>query len=460
MTVTPPVGNRPAPPELELEDRVRILGDIAQARIAGSTPARFRMWSLAVVIAIVVAALANWWAAGQLVDSGDRAEQNTAPVLVAVQDVFASIAEADAASAAVFLSGADGDREQRRLYEVALERATGQLEEVARLVGDDEVAHESIKEISADLVRYAGLVEAARLATVNSLPGADSDLLSAIDIVQDGIVPEVQALTARAQADLDDDVDSGTIATAIALAWSAVVVVLLLAAQAHLRARTNRLIAPAVALATLLILTTGIWMAAAWIARQADLDDARDGGYDSIALTADIQTSAFRYKTLESLALLGAGDIAEQDTLATRLAAVPIDDEVIADARTGDAVGAGLLLEANRRADSAREQAATTELLVRWDRYRATSDEIRFAVDRNQDDAAVALATGPGNSDFNGVNTAVESVLSDNRSQFLDGVATARNRLDRLRLAGVLLPAIAALLTLWGFQRRIREYYR
>ena len=69
-------------------------------------------------------------------------------------------------------------------------------------------------------------------------------------------------------------------------------------------------------------------------------------------------------------------------------------------------------------------------------------------------------ATGPGNADFNGFNTSVESVLSDNRTQFLDGVASARDRLNLLRIIGIALPALAAALTFLGFQRRIAEYYR
>ena len=103
-----------------------------------STPAQYRVASIACVVVLALAALVGFLAATSLTDATDRARNNTGPVLLATQDVFASIAEADAASSAVFLSGTDEDREQRRLYEVALERSTAQLEEVSRLVGDDD----------------------------------------------------------------------------------------------------------------------------------------------------------------------------------------------------------------------------------------------------------------------------------------------------------------------------------
>lgn len=98
-------------------------------------------------------------------------------------------------------------------------------------------------------------------------------------------------------------------------------------------------------------------------------------------------------------------------------------------------------------------------MLVRWDRYLETSQSIRTALEADPV-AATALAVTAGNADFNGFNTSVESVLSDNRSQVTAGLADARNHLDWLRLGAVLLPALTALAALWGFQLRIREYHR
>lgn len=458
MTVTTPT--TPPPPAAGSTPSSASHAAVEATVGAASTPSRLRLWSLMILVGVILSAVSGFLAARALTASSDRAETSTAPVLVATQDVFASIAEADAASAAVFLSGADEDREQRRLYEDALVRSTAQLEEVSRLVGDDDEAHDAIKSIAADLTTYAGLVESARVANQNGLPGASTTLLEAIDTVQRGIVPQVESLTSRAQLRLDEDVDDGGTEVLIAVVIMAVTLVLLLAGQNQLQRRTRRLLNPPLVLATLLLVVAGAWLLSSWLRQQDDLDVARTGGYDSIALTADIQTSAFRYKTLESLALLGAGDEAEQVALATDLSAIDIDADTVAAARDGRAAGDGLLLQANRAADSTREQAATSELLVRWDRYLRTSQDIGLALDADERDEAVALAIGAGNSDFNGFNTAVESVLSDNRSQFLDGIAAARDRLDWLQLIMIVLPALAALTTLWGYQIRINEYRR
>lgn len=457
MSVTTP----PAPPDLTPLDRVQLVGSGAARELTGSTPARLRLLSLLTLAMLALTALLGFVAATALTTNTDRAVDNTGPVLVATQDAFASIAEADAASAAVFLAGTQEDREQRRLYELALVRATAQLEEVSRLVGDNDADHDSLKAIAADLTTYAGIVEAARVANVGRLPGAAERLESAIDIVRLRIVPEIEAITERTQRQLDDDVSGGRATVIIAFFVGLAALAAMTASQVFISRRSRRLLNLPLLLASAIVVAGLIWLLTAWVGQQDDLDVARERGYDSIALTAQVQSTAFRYKTLESLTLIADSDAAELDTLADRLATVDVGSPtLIDDARQGRAAGSGLLLETNREADSTREQAATAEMLIRWDRYRDTSRAIQVAIAADETDAAIELAIGPGNTDFNGFNTSVESVLSDNRAQFTSGLADARNRLSWLQAAMVALPVAAALLTLWGFQLRIREYRR
>ena len=67
---------------------------MASRGFTGSTPARFRLTSLISLAAIVAAAVTAIVAAQQLTEASDRVNESTGPVLVATQDVFASIAEA------------------------------------------------------------------------------------------------------------------------------------------------------------------------------------------------------------------------------------------------------------------------------------------------------------------------------------------------------------------------------
>ena len=107
-------------------------------RRAVSTPVGYRAGSLIVGLALVAVVVAASTTSAALDARAGRVRDRTGPVLVATQQLYSSLAEADAAAAAVQLSGRTEDREQRRFYEQALERSTQQVERVASLVGSDQ----------------------------------------------------------------------------------------------------------------------------------------------------------------------------------------------------------------------------------------------------------------------------------------------------------------------------------
>ena len=111
-----------------------------------------------------------------------------------------------------------------------------------------------------------------------------------------------------------------------------------------------------------------------------------------------------------------------------------------------------------RAADSDREVAAAEALAVRWNRYRDVALEVSSMAGSARPEAAVAVFEGEGLSAFNGVNTAIESVLSDNRTQFTDGVTLARSAVERLPWISLGLAVLAGVLSVIGFQQRLGDY--
>jgi hypothetical protein len=83
---------------------------------------------------------------------------------------------------------------------------------------------------------------------------------------------------------------------------------------------------------------------------------------------------------------------------------------------------------------------------------------IQAEVDAGRRSEAVTLFQGEGLAAFNGLNTAVESVLSDNRDQFLDGVDDASRAVGITPYLTIVLPVLAALAILLAIQRRLGEY--
>lgn len=398
---------------------------------------------MAITVLLVVVAIAGAVTAQDLVSSTNQIEENTGPVLISTQGLVASVAEADAANTAVFLSGANEDRQQRRLYETALDRAPRQIEDISARLGDDETSHDTLKTVASQLNEYSGLVERARLGNVSGIGSATDDLQAALDLAggTNGILSNVDTVTQRTQERLDDDISSATIPLVITLALLTAAVIALVVGQVRLRARTKRTLNPGLLLATITVLALGVWLILASLGRTTDLNEARDEGYDTIALTAELQTAAFDYKTNEAAAIIGTAAFSD-DARQTSI------DRV-------DALLAGI----QNAAGSDRERASSSELTQRWARYLITSDTISGLLDAGNTEAARATAIGAGSRDFNGFNTTVESVLLANRDQFDDSVKSAANRLNWLVVGMIGLPLLAAAFALGGYQTRINEYW-
>ena len=425
----------------------------AQLRGRGSevsTPAFLRSWNVALLVLIAAFAVVASVATLIMGSASRTTADNTAPALIGIQDLFASVAEANTAATAEFLStrstGTE-DRVNRNLYADAIRRATEQTEEVSSIIGADETAHRALKDIGIALNAYSGRIEAARVANVNGLDGADTDLRAALALVSDEISPAVATVTAEGQAKLDAERTTGRLLAWLAIAIGAVTLAALLWVQRGLLRRTNRILNPLLALSTILIAVALAYLVVGPISRAQALDNASVGGYDAIAATSEIQTAAFDLQSQLSLRLVEGRD-RNLDELITE-----VDTRI-------DGIAAG--------ADSPREQAAADALRVRWERYWSAALAIDSLADQG-DPGAVELYRSDGLSTFNGLNTAIESVLSDNRTQFSEGVDEAARYvsldvgltpwLEGLHpLATIILPVLAALFSLWAIQRRLAEY--
>lgn len=410
-----------------------------------STPSFLKRWN--VILLALVAAFAVVGSVASLVmgQASSTTASNTAPALVGIQDLFASVAEANTAATAAFLAtdatGAE-DRVNRNLYQDAIRRAAVQAEDVSATIGSDDEAHGALRDIAVALNTYSGRIEASRVENLNDLPGADQELRSALELVRTDIGGSVATITERGQAQLDEERGTGRNLTWAAVALGVITLLALLRVQSGLLRRTNRILNPLLVVATALVVTVVGYLVIGPAARAQALDRASEGGYEAIATTSAIQTAAFDLQSQLSLTILDGGGLdGGGDTLAA--AFVGVDEQI---ASLSDGV------------DSDRERAAAETLEVRWARYQDAAMRIQAEVQAGRRAEAVALFQGEGLSSFNGLNTAVESVLSDNRDQFLDGVDDASRAVEITPYLTIVLPVLAALSILLAIQRRLGEY--
>ena len=448
----------PAPAPATTVDRSRGVAERVQAA-SRTTPGRYRLWSLAAAVVLAVATVVTTASATTMKSSTRRAENNSGPVLVATQQLVSSLAEADAAASAAFLSGRNEDPEQRRLYEQALARAGQQVDDIASLAGQDQSIRTVLGRISVQVTQYAGLVEAARASNKSGTADANGYLVSAVTVAGKLVGGDVKTLTDATQANLGHDESHRRQGFYVAVLALIVALAVLGLGQATLTRTSRRVVNPPLALATVACLVALGWLVSADRTSGSALAGARTHGYDSIVLTAQLGSAGFGAKAADTLAVITSDPTQRSaaDADAQRVATSAVTDQMADLIRRGQAGGApgGLLGQAASAADTARERAAVAEAAQRWQRYETTVATQRAAPNQA---AATAIAVGQANSDFNGFNFSVESILGQNRGQFLDGLATAAHRTSRVP-TGVLLLLLAALgAAFWGFQLRINDY--
>ncbi len=387
---------------------------------------------------------------GFLVQDAARSSiDSSGPSLIGLQDMFASVAEANAAATAAHLATAvsgQEDRVNRNLYLDALGRANDQVVVVAADLGSDDPAQEPLRRVARSLAAYSGDVEAARLANLNGLPEADDRLGRSLSVVEFEIGPAVAEATTLTRDRFDRDAGQGRLVVFTAIAVTVVTILAMIWMQYRLALRTRRLLNPLLVLATLAIIAVlAVLVRGEWV-RTTAIDDARFGGLNAIVNTAELQSRTFAIQSELALALVD-----DQSSSTVRRERFDTIEQLALEAD-------GLVEFSTGDADSDRERAAGQALRVRWDRYRSDVDAVVAAASAGNTTEATAVVRGPGLSSFNGVNTAIESVLSDNRTQFIDGVEVADSAVELNPWLCLLFSVAAGLLVLVGIQRRLGDY--
>lgn len=411
------------------------------------------LWRLPLLLSLMAAACVYWTFSAQ--QSAQAVAEIEAPALIGLQNVLGNAAEANAAATSAHLSvrveGSE-DRGSRGLYEAAVNRALS----AAVATAATGVSWDGIDNVATSISKYSTEIEAARLANLNGLPGSDSMLAAAVSSVEADVEPTVRELSSVGQAGINQRVADAGASLSYALIAAVLTLVIAAIVQRSLALRTRRIFNRYLLLATVALVAVMAAIGWSMYARSVVLTDALDNGYAAVTATGELQSDAFALQASLSTLPLGNRAIDGPGDPATMRAITEIATLI-------EQVDAGVAAVATR-ADSAREQAAATTLESRWTRYRATAESILDATNspisetaQGEADAA-SLVRGQGLADFNGFNTAIESVLLDNRVQFRDGVGRARNIVEFLPWIVLALSALAALLSVAGIQQRRQDY--
>jgi hypothetical protein len=402
------------------------------AEVAGpttDTPARLRRLRLAVVATGVVLAVLGTAAMALLTltlrQAADDVEQ-----LVRVQTIQTDLLVADANATNTCHVGGLESPQRRAAYDDALAEVAGLVSQAAQAQPADA---DALAALNAQVLDYAGLVEAARANNRQGLPVGAQYLREASNGLRADALPVADALvtanTERASSALTTG--WGWVVPLLGLGATAVLVVV----QVRLARQFRRRINTGLVVGSLVLLGLSLASLVALTALALSVGDARRSFTDvSDAGTARVQGNLA--KSSESLTLIarGSGQAYEESWRAS--------DASVVD-RLGNVRDADVLIG-------------------EWQGYAKVHTTIRGLDDGGDWEGAVGLAVGSGtgssNAAFAPFDRAVASFVAASGTSAVDGLRSHQAGL----LLGCLLTLLAGLGAAWsgsrGIAARLREY--
>jgi hypothetical protein len=425
--------------------------DMSLRRWLATTPGRLRASSVLILIGLLLVGVVAATAASARGNAARAVGLEAAPELVAAEDLYGSLADADATASIIFLKAGRESTALRNRYERDLREAGNHLAALAQEVGSAPQEHTALATIANQLPIYSGLVDTARANGRLGFPVGEAYLKKASSLLRDEMLPAATTLYEHAATRLDDEYNSGTSTTEIVLVVVAGLAVLALLAgvQLFVTRRSNRILNVGLVGATVLVAIMLGWTLGRFVSAQNSLVDAQRKGSDAVQLLSAARILTLQAQADENTTLIerGGGDAFVRDF-----------NRVMH--RLGGADGrAGLLGEARavaaRTGSAARLDPITADFVALREMHR----EIREIDDVQANyGAAVDKATGPEAALIRRLDNELSLQIGSAEQRLDDHATDARGGFDALTVAIPLLLVLAGVLALVGLQRRITEY--
>lgn len=416
---------------------------------AATTPGRLRLVMAALVLATLVAALVLVGVTAVQRDATDAVATRDEPLMVDADELYASLSDADATAATMFLRGGTEPADLRARYLADLRRASVQLAALGRRVqGSAEAA--AVAATGAELPVYSGLIETARANNRQGFPVGAAYLRQASDLMRGRILPAARRLYASEAQRLGENQRTGTstggLVAVLIVCLAALVVVV--GAQVFLARRTHRVFNVPLVAATVVIAALATWVTIAMTSVKDALAQAQRDGSDAVQVLSAARILWLRAQADESLALVarGGGDRYVADFV--------VVDRLLEPSR-------GLLGEATRVAARTGSTAPVDDLTATWRGIRAEharvarlesagrfGDAVRVAVGANAREAALG----------DRLNRRFGELITAAQRRFDDAAGNASSALRGVAVGIPLLLVLSVFLALLGLQTRLNEY--
>jgi hypothetical protein len=440
----PPAPISPAPAGRNLTPVAKSTGPSWRIRMA-STPGRLTRSMAILFVLVLLFGVTGVVGALNRGSDLDAVRHTSGPLTLQAQSLYRSLSDADATEAAAFLSAGSEPPALRTRYLNDISTASAALTAVSASSDDTD----ALRQLSAGLPIYTGLVESARADNRLGLPLGAAYLREASGQMRTVLLPAASDLYTAETRDLTSDRGGAGGFPWVVLPLGLIVLVLLVRAQLRITRRTNRVFNPGLVAATLALLITVGWVGISWGADAVHLHHSAKAGSDEVALIAEARVDLLRARSDESLTLVARGNDTsfEKDFQATMTDLNGSDSPIRrAEAATDDGT-----VNANLR-------AAQSDL----SRWQAEHTAIRTADDGGDYPTAVDKAIGTGSGDAPALFTKVDTDLGNGidaaDATFVHESDSAANSQAGQDIGIIVLTLIALAGLTVGFQRRIAEY--
>jgi hypothetical protein len=415
-----------------------------------TTPGRLRLASLVLVVVLVLILIVTAAASKARENAANAVDRASGPELVAAEDLYVALADADATASTTFLKAGLEDPSQRQHYVDDINNAGKQLAVVSKLAGSSADSRVALRTINEQLPVYTGLVEEARANSRQGFPVGAAYLRRASTTMHGTMLPAATTLYEHAAELLSDNYKSGTSTTEIVLVTvgGMLVLVLLIGVQIFVTRRTNRLLNVALVVATVAVAGLLVWVLVRFNAEQQSLVRAQQHGSDAVQVLSTARILTLNAQSDENLALIqrGTGD------------AYVSDYKVVANELGGEDGTGGLLGYAHEIAARTHSQAGIEAAQQTFVDLVDTHDQIRGDDDAGNYPDAVNLAITTGATNAQKLDSQLQTQITDARARLDRDVTDARSGFGTLTVAIFVLLLLAAVLVLVGLQQRISEY--
>lgn len=422
--------------------------DRAPRRRSLNTPATLRALLAALVLLSLAWGAVGGWVASQHASAASALVTVDEPVSLDARQMYEAIADADVTITTAYLASSQPPLSQLQHYQSDIAIAAGDLAAL-RAAGGDQAETTALDAIGRGLPVYAGDAATAESSYALGYPLTGGSFLQvASEEAHLVLLPNARMVFSQQNNALaaasGQATDLPTIIGALVLA--VVTGVVLYRAQRWLARRTNRVLSVGLALASVLLAGSAVWLAASFLAARSDLDHAIGQGSGpavNLAL-ADIGVQQIRGDAVLNVISRSGSASFQDDFQATSKQVGP---------------GPGSLLSAAAAAQgsagsAASDVAAAEREASTW--YTANGEVYRLGVASNY--AAERAAVSATAAGYSVLESSITQAIKADGAVFTSAAAAGQQTLDPLETVVIVASLLMALGCLWAFSRRLAEY--